>query len=406
MQDLPLRIAFLVRDDPLEPVGGSALRNRQNILACSQFAQILAVCIAPGKRGTVRLGGRIPIKHHGSEHAWLLSDALTARFSAVFRRAYNWVSKPVGEKILARAVRRDLQSFAPHVVIFEEYKCAALASSVTGLSARTVYDAHNVEAMLRSELAGKRRALGRISRSIVRRERQLAGMADQIWTCSETDKTHVVRCLSSSADVRVIPNVVDPARYESAGDESDCTDTRGMPALVFCASFNYRPNQEAVALLIQDIFPKIARALPEARLALVGRCPTAAMIEAARQDPRITVTGFVRDPADYLRGGRICLVPLINGGGTRLKILEAFASGCPVISTRKGAEGLSVTAGEHLLLAETPDEFVAATAQLTQDADLRDRIVRQARDLVIANYSPDVLRPQLEAAIHAILQDR
>lgn len=394
-----MRFAFLLDEDPLEPQGGSALRDRHNILACSKLGQVFVICTRAGKRATVRYDDCITVKYYGSEHSWLLSDERAARFGRQPQRAYNLIARPIGQKILAHTVGRDLRSFAPQVVIFEEYKCAALASGIGGLPATVIYDAHNVEARLRPELAGDGRALGRVARSIVRREHRLAAIADQIWTCSEVDRIDAMRRLSTGAPVCVVPNVVDPRRYQIVYDANEQPSPDGAPDLVFCGSFNYRPNQQAADLLVRRIFPAIVKELPRARLRLVGRNPTAEMGAAAKRDPRIVVTGSVPDPVEHLRGGCFCLVPLLTGGGTRLKILEAFASGCPVISTRKGAEGLAATDGEHLLLAETPDEFAAATVRLFQDAELRRRIVGQAHDLVIALYSPEALHRQIKAAI-------
>jgi glycosyltransferase involved in cell wall biosynthesis len=147
----------------------------------------------------------------------------------------------------------------------------------------------------------------------------------------------------------------------------------------------------------------IADVLPEARLTLVGRDPSARMMAAARDDSRITITGSVADPAEYLNRSQICIVPLRRGGGTRLKILEAFASGCPVISTRKGAEGLSVIDGKHLLFAETAEDFVAAAKRLRQDAALRREIVSQANGLVLSQYSTESGRQHLENAIFKLV---
>jgi glycosyltransferase involved in cell wall biosynthesis len=127
------------------------------------------------------------------------------------------------------------------------------------------------------------------------------------------------------------------------------------------------------------------------------------MIKAARHDSRITIAGSVPHPAEYLGRSHICIVPLRKGGGTRLKILEAFASGCPVISTRKGAEGLSVIDGKHLLFAETPQEFVAATRRLWQDAALRRKIVSQAHSLVVAEYSAETGSQLLENEIRELM---
>lgn len=401
-----IKAAFFVKDDPFPPLGGPALRNWQNILACSVLGPTFVACTAPVQPRMVRLNETITVKYYGSEHAWLLPDAFVARFGKVFRRGYNWLSRPLGEKLLCRNVWHDLHAFDPTLVIFEEYKCAALAPALAGLAAARVYDAHNIEAILQRTLVHPNKSrgrIGRVGRSALKRERKLISITDQVWVCSEADKAHAITCFSSEIDIRVIPNTVDPSHYERAYQANYRAPQNDSPTLIFCGSFNYMPNQHAADFLIRDIFPKIAAALPEARLILVGRRPTAGMKRAAESNSRIKVAADVPDTVEELRRSQICLVPLRSGGGTRLKILEAFASGCAVISTRKGAEGLSVLSGKHLLFAETPDEFAASTVHLWRHVEARREMIRHARDLVVAKYTPEAVRCQLQGAIASIV---
>ena len=397
-----LTTVFFVRDEPYPPFGGPALRNWQNILACSRHGPVLVICTVPGKRRTVSLNDRVTIKYYGSGRTWPLSDARGWWLGRILYRAYNLASRSIGERLLCRPIRRDILDFQPMLAIFEEYKCAEFLPSIAGLPITTVYDAHNVEAALQKSLAGGRletpTVFSREGRTILR-ERKLASAVDQIWVCSELEKIHAAEHLRPTCDVRVIPNTIEPSQYANAYSGNSRSATNDVFNLIFCASFCYLPNLEAADLLIKEIFPGIADVLPQARLILVGRDPPASMIKAARHDPRITIAGSVPDPAEYLGRSHICIVPLRKGGGTRLKILEAFASGCPVISTRKGAEGLSVTDGKHLLFAETAAEFVTATMRLWQDPSLRRSIISQAYSLVIAEYSTDSGWQQLEKAL-------
>jgi glycosyltransferase involved in cell wall biosynthesis len=405
-----MRIVIFVQEEPHPLASGSALRNRQNILACSHLAPVLVVCMAPGRRRTVRFNNRITIKYYGSAHAWLLSDALVSRCWTTLRRAYNWLSRPIGERLLCRAVRHDVSSFRPTLAIFEEYKCAALVPSLRGLPVEIVYDAHNVETVLQGSLgASPTRGLktsSRVRRATVRRERQLVDVADQVWVCSELEGGYAAECFGSDLDIRIIPNTIDPSRYDDAYESNLRCRTEGTANLVFCGNYLYPPNQQAAEHLIRDIFPKIADDSPDARLTLLGRAPTASMGKAARHDPRIKITGFVTEPAEMLGGGQISLIPLLVGGGTRLKVLEAFASGCAVISTRKGCEGLAVTEGKHVLFAETPEEFVAMTKLLLRDPGLRKRMIRESHDLVAAQYSFAAARRRIEQAIRDLAPDR
>jgi glycosyltransferase involved in cell wall biosynthesis len=397
-----IRTVIFVLDEPYPPLGGAALRNWRNILACSQHGPVLVICAAPGEPRTIRLNDRVTIKYYGAGRTWPFPDALASRLGNTLRRAYSFLSGSIRERFLCRAIQRDILPFQPMLAIFEEYKCADFLPSIAGLPIATVYDAHNVEATLQRHFAGRLGIPTRISRAgrTIHRERRLASSVDQIWVCSELERDRAARHLRPIRDLRVVPNTIDPSRYAGAYAENSSAAANDLLHLIFCGSFDYFPNREAADLLIGQIFPRIAGVLPQARLTLVGRHPADGMIEAARRDPRISVTGSVRDPAEHLRHSQICIVPLLRGGGTRLKILEAFASGCPVISTRRGAEGLAVTDGKHLLFAETVEDFVEATKRLWHDTALRKVIIGQAHQLVLAQYSTETGRRDLDQAIH------
>jgi glycosyltransferase involved in cell wall biosynthesis len=114
------------------------------------------------------------------------------------------------------------------------------------------------------------------------------------------------------------------------------------------------------------------------------------------------ITGEVPDMRPYLAAAAGMVVPLFQGGGIRFKILEAFAANVPVISTAKGAEGLAVEDGKHLLLAETADEFVAAVQRLRTDEHLANRLAANGLQLVTKSYSFSVISQQIADAVHQL----
>ncbi|GEM_PF-598186 len=403
------RTVVFVQEDPFPPHGGSTLRDWQNILACAQLGPVLVICTAPGERRTVRLDDRITVMYFGDGRDELLPDPILSTLERLPRRVYNRISRKLGERSLCRVIRPAVAAFEPTVAVFEEYKTAAFSPCVDHTRTAIVYDAHNVEAVLQRELLADRPIVFRwielLGQEIVSRERTLAAVADQIWVCSEADRSLALEHFPRGRDIRIVPNTIDVSQYDGAYAERHQTACNSL-TLIFCASFDYPPNQEAARILIGGIFPRIVGRIPDARLILAGREPTAEMTAAARADPRIIVTGRMRHPVDFLRQSQICLVPLQSGSGTRLKVLEAFASGCAVISTRKGAEGLTVTDGEHLLFAETLEEFASATARLWADAPLRQRMIRQARELVMVRYSNEASRCAVEEAIINVVQMR
>jgi len=130
------------------------------------------------------------------------------------------------------------------------------------------------------------------------------------------------------------------------------------------------------------------------------------MIEAARRDPRIVVTGPVPDIRPYLAAASAMVVPLFQGSGTRFKILEAFAANVPVISTPKGAEGLDIEDGTHLLIAESADEFVDAVQQLWADENLAKKLTANGLELLKQLYFWDVTSLRIGKAIKELTQQR
>jgi glycosyltransferase involved in cell wall biosynthesis len=127
------------------------------------------------------------------------------------------------------------------------------------------------------------------------------------------------------------------------------------------------------------------------------------MRAAAERDARIIVTGLVADVRVPLADATVMAVPLFQGGGTHLKVLEAFAAGVPVVSTRKGAEGLGAEPATHLLLAETADEFADAILALWRDHALVERVTGHARALVAERFSWASTEAPLQAAIAALI---
>lgn len=135
---------------------------------------------------------------------------------------------------------------------------------------------------------------------------------------------------------------------------------------------------------------------------LVGYKPTEFMLNAAKNNSKIIVTGEVTDVKPYFQQANIMVVPLFQGGGTRLKILEAFASGCPVVSTSKGAEGLIVNEGEHLLLADNISDIIDAVDKIWSDVTLSQKLAHSAYSLVNSVYSWEAVAKNIKYAIQEL----
>ncbi len=180
-------------------------------------------------------------------------------------------------------------------------------------------------------------------------------------------------------------------RVEIVPNGVDCEHNRPVNgpviknSLVFNGSLTYRPNFLAMKYFLAEIYPVLRREVPGITLTITGTTENVDLA-SLNLDDSVRFSGYVPDIRPYVAGAMVCVVPLLEGGGTRLKILEAMALKTPVVSTTKGAEGLDAGDGVHLLLADDSVAFANAVLQLFQNQSLRDRLAENARMLVLARY--------------------
>jgi len=216
------------------------------------------------------------------------------------------------------------------------------------------------------------------ARKIERLERYWYPKADMCIAVSPEDK----RVMESyGAKVDLVDNGVDISYYSSF-PEAEIDDN----AIIFTASFDTFSNQDGAVYFAKEIYPLIKRERPEIQLWLVGKDPSDEIRSFANEDQSIHVTGTVDDVRSYISRAALCVVPLRIGGGSRLKILEAFALKKAVVSTSIGAEGLSVTHGKDILLADTPEAFSRYVVGLLSDREQRKAMGGEGYSLVKEKY--------------------
>ena len=190
--------------------------------------------------------------------------------------------------------------------------------------------------------------------------------------------------------IDVVENGVDTAYFRPLGT------TRQPNQLLFLGSLDWRPNLDGVDQLLQKVFPAVRDAEPEARLVIVGRNPPSWLRRRVRQCQGVELHANVADARPYLACCGMLVVPLRIGGGSRIKILEALASGLPVVSTRIGAEGLDLVAGTHLSIVDTIGDLIPSILNgIRRPEAIADQASR-ARQVVIAKYDWDRLSIKLE----------
>jgi glycosyltransferase involved in cell wall biosynthesis len=251
------------------------------------------------------------------------------------------------------------------------------ASALAGLarSRPVVYNAHNLESGFRHDLAGRGLGSRRALRSF---ERRLLERASESWLVSEADIL-AARELCPGARLRYVPNVVDVAAIEPVA--AIAPDRRA----IFIADFRYAPNRSGLRFLLEQVFPRVWTELPDARLTLVG----AGLEQPPSADPRVEAVGFVDDLAAVYGRARCAVIPLLHGGGTPLKFIEALAYGLPVVATRRAGAGLEVHDGENCLLAEGGEQFASALARVLRDGC--PELGSRGRELAAKRYSIEAL---------------
>jgi glycosyltransferase involved in cell wall biosynthesis len=175
--------------------------------------------------------------------------------------------------------------------------------------------------------------------------------------------------------------------------------------LVFTGSMDWLPNEDGILYFVEQVLPRIRRVLPDVRLTIVGRNPFPRLVQLSRQDPAITVTGRVDDVRPYMERAGAYIVPIRIGGGTRLKVYEAMAMEMPVVSTRIGAEGLPVLDGQHLLFADSPENFASAVIRVLTDAGLAGALGAQAAATVRERFGWGNVAAKFSLICHNALQE-
>ena len=259
-----------------------------------------------------------------------------------------------------------------------------------------IFDDHNAEWLLQRRAAWtdlrrpRRWPLALYSaiqqRRLRRFEAQTLEAAD-LTVCVSPADAATLQPLAPARPLIVAPNGVDMGYYAPARIPRE----RPRFDVIFSGTLDYRPNIDAVVWFVAEVWPLVARRPADRRgrtprLALIGRNP-AQEVTRLVLNQGVTVTGSVADDRPYFAGATVYALPMRYGGGSRLKLLNALAMGCAVVSTTAGAEGVAVRHEQHLLIADSAADFAAAIARLLADAELRARLGAAGQAFVREQYN-------------------
>lgn len=264
---------------------------------------------------------------------------------------------------------------------------------------------HNVESHMMFRRAEKeparfkRWAYSHEANKLRRYEQEVCTLYDLNLMVSELDESllrqHVPQLRSA-----VIPNGVD-CRYFAFAERAT-----GARSLIFTGGLDWYPNADAIRFIGTEVWPKLRRRLPGAIFDIIGRNAPNDIKEMVHSSPGMRLHGYVPDVRPYIRDARIFLCPIRDGGGTRLKILDALAQGIPVVATQLACEGLGVKHGEQVLYAETPQDYVTMIDRLLSDDTLCHHLSVAGRRFVEQRYSFDAIGSRLSDTYQRMLEER
>ena len=326
--------------------------------------------------------------------------AVIARDRVVaFSGLLRWL---VGQKHF-HAVHADQTAMAQYALMARDW----IAARDEGTRPQTVLDQHNaLFLVVRRQAAYEGNLPRRLlwhweARRLARYEGKLCRHFDHILTVTEADKAALLSLLTPAeaaarhANFTVLPICVDPAAQPLLPRHDQ------TPQIMHLGTMFWPPNVEGILWFTREIMPLIVAQVPDARFIIAGKNPPPNIHDlSAPGSPHsdyVRVTGFVSNPTGLLAQSRVFVVPLRAGGGMRVKILDAWQWGLPVVSTTLGAEGIEARPGENILLADDPATFAAAVVRVLRDPHLARRLRENGRSWVERHYDWRAVYPRLAA---------
>jgi glycosyltransferase involved in cell wall biosynthesis len=375
---------MVVADSPWPPTWGGAFRLIGLYDALAKHGRLTAFVLPIRRWADASLlpaGARLRPSYLPTRRL----DRLLLRGRATLRREHPFTQTMVESGALSW-LTGELQALRPDVVLLTFPFFGRFVESSQSNGWRTIVDLSDFrQAIARQQVRSARTIADRLRATsdlvaLRHREEHAARNADEIWMASLRDVERL-RAAGLPGTVRVVPNTIPMARYAVYRH----IQPRGL-LLGFLGSLDYDPNQRAVRRLASSILPRIQAAIPSARLRVIGRSPGPDIRKLLQSRSDIELYPDADDPLALLAETLPLVVPLDVGGGTRLKILEAAASGIPIVSSDLGVDGLDLRPGIDYLRAESDAQFADAVMALWHDPSLGSGLADSALDRVGERY--------------------
>lgn len=214
---------------------------------------------------------------------------------------------------------------------------------------------------------------------------------DTLIVMSEDDKKYISQEIKESKKIEVVANGVDTKWF----DEIKKIKHKN-PTLLSVGTFKWLPNVEAVDYLVKNIWPLVKKELPNVKLWIVGNAPTEAVYQYEKKDPSIKVIGRIDDIRDAFAQADVLMAPVFSGKGTRYKVLEAMASGTPIVATNTAVEGLNVKSGVHIMTSDSAQGMADLAIELLNDVEKRKKMATYGKEFVKDNYDWSLISNKLD----------
>jgi glycosyltransferase involved in cell wall biosynthesis len=317
----------------------------------------------------------------------VLSASMALASARPYVSVYSHYRRP-----LARLIENLMHDGSFDIVHLDHLDSAAYLKECSS-KVVTYVDEHNYETKLLQSTRGKtsQRLIGWYLSAQLKKlelfENETLKVVDAVSVVSAQD-AEVVASVAPCANLEIIPNGVDPAFF-------DIPRQPRPYRIVSVGSLDWLPNVEGLIWFLDEVWPRVAAARPQATVHIVGRNPQRSIVK--RVSRRVTLAGSVLDIREHVTDASAFVVPLHAGGGTRLRVLEAMAMRIPIVSTRVGIEGIECKHGQHVLTADTAEGFATELIRLLDSQALREHLANEGRKLVEDHYSWRAIGGKLDA---------
>jgi glycosyltransferase involved in cell wall biosynthesis len=292
---------------------------------------------------------------------------------------------------LRQRLRSLVAAWRPDIIHIAYHVMGQYADDVVAPGVQLVLTQHEPGVSTANDALRRARGIRRVPAALKRAvwakyERRIMSRMDAIVVFTEEDRTITSRLAGHTRVTRIPLGIAIPEKpFNAVGRDS---------SILFVGNFSHPPNVYAAVRLLQSIFPAVRRECPNARLTIVGPSPTAEIKSSTTAN--VTVTGTVDSVEPFLNDASVVVAPLWEGGGMRVKVLEALAGGKAVVASPLATSGLAVTSGRQLIIASSDTEFATAIVKLLRDPKERTALARRAREWASSHLGWDQVAAEYE----------